>query len=210
MAVGYLEQMVVLEGLPTPLSWRDLPDSDMRLAGRELMIRSAPDSDWFVDPAGGSRRMNASAALFAPPDHAYLLSAHVSVEFGSVYDAGVLVLYSSDDTWAKLCFEYSPQRHPMIVSVVTSGASDDCNSTEIAGSSVWLRICCYGPAFAFHYSLDGEYWNLVRHFRLKGPPQGGGPLLGFLAQSPKGPGCTASFHSISYRRELLRDIRSGV
>jgi hypothetical protein len=55
-----------------------------------------------------------------------------SVEFASVYDAGVLLVHASERQWAKLCFEYSPQQRPTLVTVVTRGTSDDCNSYEAA------------------------------------------------------------------------------
>ena len=57
----------------------------------------------------------------------------------ATYDAGVLTLRRRDDLWAKLCFERSPQGEPMVVSVVTRGVSDDCNSFVVDGRSVWLR-----------------------------------------------------------------------
>jgi regulation of enolase protein 1 (concanavalin A-like superfamily) len=98
----------------------------------------------------------------------------------------VLVVYESDDVWAKLCFEYSPQREPMVVSVVTRGVSDDCNSFVVDGSSVWLRIAGVGPAFAFHASTDGSNWSLSRHFALEA---GGEPSIWFAAQSRRGRMC---------------------
>jgi hypothetical protein len=77
---------------------------------------------------------NAPAALFLPPDQDFSLRVRVTVDFGATYDAGVLCVYAQDQTWANLCFEYSPQNQPMIVSVVTRGASDDCNSVVVAAA----------------------------------------------------------------------------
>ena len=86
--------------------------------------------------------------------------------------------------WAKLCLELSPQGEVMVVSVVTRGASDDCNSVIVDGP-VWLRVAHLERAFAFHYSLDGATWHMVRYFSL-GEPE---PVeVGFLAQSPTGSG----------------------
>jgi regulation of enolase protein 1 (concanavalin A-like superfamily) len=130
----------------------------------------------------------------------------MTVDFAAAYDAGVLVLYERDDLWAKLCFELSPQGEPMVVSVVTRGVSDDCNSFVVDGRSVWLRIARIGTAFAFHASTDGERWRLVRHFALDGARD---PSVGFLAQSPTGDGCAVAFEGISYRAETLGDLRSA-
>ena len=40
----------------------------------------------------------------------------------------------------KLCFEHSPDRQPMIVSVVTRGVSDDANAFAVDGQTAWLRV----------------------------------------------------------------------
>ena len=44
----------------------------------------------------------------------------------------------------------------------------------------------------------------MRHFALDGEPR-----AGFLAQSPTGEGCTATFEEIRLEAGRLRDLRSG-
>ena len=96
----------------------------------------------------------------------------------------------------------------MVVSVVTRGFSDDCNSVVVEGP-VWLRASRLGRAFAFHYSVDGEVWHMVRYFGLD--LEDTDPVeVGFLAQSPSGEGCAAAFEEISFVPEQLADVRSGV
>jgi regulation of enolase protein 1 (concanavalin A-like superfamily) len=198
--------MFTFDALPASLSWHNEPAA-FTTEGGALTISSGALTDWFLDPAGArAPKMDAPAALLTPPDDAFLFSARVTVDFGATYDAGALALHAGDDVWAKLCFEYSPQREPMVVSVVTRGASDDCNSTVIDGNSVWLRVHRDRRRLAYHYSLDGQYWHLVRHFTLGDVED---PRIGFLAQSPTGPGCTVTFDSISYRAAVLADLRSG-
>lgn len=195
-----------LPSIPAPLEWKNIPVDFGVEQGDVLRITAGDLEDWFNDPAGSAIKGNAPVALFAPPDATYLLSARVEVAFESNFDAGVLFLYASEDRWAKLCFEFSPQKQPMVVSVVTRGASDDANSAIIEGRAVYLRIARMARSFAFHYSLDGAYWNLARHFALDAPA----PLrLGFSAQSPTGQGCTVRFSEISYRAGVLGDLRSG-
>lgn len=130
----------------------------------------------------------------------------MSVSFGVTYDAGVLLLFLDEARWAKLCFERSPQGLPTVVSVVTRGSSDDCNGPAIEGSTIWLRVARLGQAFAFHWSADGSFWNLVRYFTL-------GKMTslqaGFSAQSPTGEGCAVQFEQIAYRPERLRELRDG-
>jgi uncharacterized protein len=201
----YICHMLTLPALPAPLEWLNAPAAFANDA-QQFTLTAGGLTDWFIDPSGATAKMNAPAALFAPPDDAFVLSARITVAFSSTYDAGVLALYERDDCWAKLCFEYSPQRQPMVVSVVTRGASDDCNSTVIDGHAVWLRLYRNGPALALHYSQDGAYWHFVRHFTLGALAR---PRIGFLAQSPTGSSCTATFDSIAYRSGTLVDLRSG-
>jgi regulation of enolase protein 1 (concanavalin A-like superfamily) len=187
-------------GKNDPVDWSIGPDHSLR-------ITAGAKTDWFVEPSGSTWvSTNAPAALFAPPDEHFLLSAKVTVRFASTYDAGVLMLYGRDDQWAKLCFEFSPQNQPMIVSVVTRGLSDDCNSTVIDGNAVYLRVARMGAAFGLHYSLDGKYWNMVRYFTLG---KAENLRAGFEAQSPTGEGCSAVFTEITYRPDLLKDMRTG-
>lgn len=169
-------------------------------------MAAGPRTDWFVDPQlSAEPRLNAPA-LVGDPSGDFLLSARVTVDFTATYDAGVLALYSSDRVWAKLCLEFSPQREPMVVSVVTRGVSDDCNSLVLDDTSVWLRVARVGPAFAFHASTDGSSWSFIRHFALDA---GGEPSVGFAAQSPTGDGCAVTFEQIAYEATRLADLRSG-
>ncbi len=158
-----------------------------------------------MHPGTGEAKLDAEARL-EPVEGDFLLGARVEVDFAATFDAGVLVVWRDMRTWAKLCFEYSPEGEPMVVSVVTRGVSDDANSAVVDGDAVWLRIARLGPAFAFHCSTDGERWRLVRHFALGGE---GEVQAGFLAQSPTGAGCAARFSEIVLRSETLSDIRSG-
>jgi len=94
----------------------------------------------------------------------------------------------------------------MVVSVVTRGVSDDCNSTVVDAPEVWLRISRVGRAFAFHSSADGRVWELVRHFALEPADE---LSVGFEAQSPLGAGCAATFSEISFAARSLGDLRNG-
>lgn len=195
-----------LPAIPGELTWHQPPTDWTLTADGALSITGGPLTDWFSDPAGVVNKADAPVALFTPPDRAFRLSAQVTVDFGATFDAGVLFLYADARHWAKLCFEFSPQGQPMVVSVVTRGASDDCNSTVISGNTVYLRVNQEEKATAFHYSTDGQWWHLVRYFTLgiDTPVQ-----IGFSAQSPTGAGCQATFAAINYQPDAVRDLRSG-
>jgi regulation of enolase protein 1 (concanavalin A-like superfamily) len=113
----------------------------------------------------------------------FTLAARVSVDFRSTFDAGVLLLWAHEHAWAKLCLELSPQGNPTVVSVVTRGVSDDCNSFVTERPEMWLRVARLGTAFAFHASTNGTSWELIRHFALD---QDAEPFVGFSSSRPRG------------------------
>jgi regulation of enolase protein 1 (concanavalin A-like superfamily) len=190
--------------LPHPLHWLN-PPQGWNLSQDNLLTITAPaKSDWFIDPQGAVSVTNAPVLLF-PTSGPCRLSARVSVKHVATYDAGVLMVYEKPDAWAKFCLELSPQGLPTIVSVVTRGVSDDCNAFAVNGP-VYLRVSRLGQAYAFHVSQDGSRWDLIRYFKLEDNQNA---QIGFLAQSPTGAGCTASFGEIRFEPRPLGDIRSG-
>ena len=196
----------VLPQVPAPVEWKVTPVDWQVLDNGDFVVTSGAATDLFNDPAGGARHDSAPAALFAVERRDFVLSACVTVAFASKFDAGVIQMREWQDVWAKLCFELSPAGKPTIVSVVNRGVSDDCNSTQIDGSTVYLRACRRGGAFAFHYSTDGRYWSLVRHFALGESTE---LKIGFSAQSPTGNGCGVTFSAIQFGYRTIADLRSG-
>ena len=171
-----------------------------------------PHSDIFIDPGADAElnaesMLNAATLLGVPPDGDFQFSARVTVEFASTYDAGVLLVWINARHWGKLCFEFSPDGEPMIVSVVTRGVSDDANSWVVDGRTVWLRVSRIDHAFAYHASLDGKTWRMIRFFTIDGTPTSG--AIGFEAQSPPGDGCVVTFDDIRFTRKRLGDLRDG-
>ena len=193
-----------LPGVPR-LDWAHRV-SDARVSDGTLLLTAPPHTDWVADAATGERYRSAPAVGFTAPGK-YTLAARVRPAFADTFDAGVLLVYLDESMWAKLCFEFSPQRQPMVVSVVTRGLSDDCNSVPISGDWVDLRIARAGQTFAFHYSLDGQYWHFVRLFALGQP--GAVVRTGFLAQSPMGEGSHTVFSHIRYAERPLASYRDG-
>ena len=195
-----------LSSIPRRLQWRNRPLEWDTGEGTRLTITASELTDLFIDPSGSGVTDNLACAMFAPPDPSFLLSARVAVDFAATYDAGVLLLMEKDDIWAKLCFEFSPQKDPTVVSVVTRGVSDDCNSAVIKGREVFLRMAHTPEATAFHYSLDGRFWHMVRYFSLGRLNY---PKVGLASQSPTGKKCTSVFTEITYKAGALKDRRNG-
>ena len=202
-----------LPSLPFPLEPAGRPPPGCRVRNGVLILHAAAGTDMFADPAGPDPAgpdpaPDAGRFVGLPPAGDFTLAAQVQVEFGSRFDAGVLLLHARERHWAKLSFEYSPQLRPTAVTVVTRGVSDDCNSFEVDGDTLWLRITRSGAAWAFHASTDGSWWRLLRYFALGGDAA---ELVrvGFLAQSPAGQGCTATFDHISFRPGAPENLRDG-
>jgi uncharacterized protein len=194
-----------LESLPMPLRWL-VPPRSYEVAGTRLVIEAAGGTDWFADPSGETDPVLNAPAVVGEVLGDFVLRSRIEVGFRSAFDAGVLMVHMQDEIWAKLCFEYSPQRDPMIVSVVTNGRSDDANAFTVDGNRAWLRVARIGPACAFHASTDGLTWHLVRYFAL---PGGAEASVGFEAQSPSGLGCVVTFDEIGFERRRLADLRDG-
>ena len=72
------------------------------------------------------------------------------------------MLWADEHRWAKLSFELSPKNEPTMVTVVTRGSSDDCNSITVHGDTVYLQIAKSGPAYVFYSSEDGKDWHILR------------------------------------------------
>jgi regulation of enolase protein 1 (concanavalin A-like superfamily) len=198
---------LLLPGVPFPFESSGTPACEATMDGGTLTLAGGPKSDLFIDPAGDEgARPDAGRWTGLPGESDFTFSARVTVGFASTFDAGVLLLYLSERRWAKLCYEFSPQRKPTAVTVVTHGTSDDSNSFETAGGPLWLRITRSGRVWAFHAAVDGAYWQLLRYFTLG---EASGARVGFLAQSPTGAGCTAIFDSVTYKPGAPADLRDG-
>jgi len=203
----FLVNNPILAAYPGPLSWKNAPVSFRILGDDSIALESGPATDWFVDPVDVNwDKDSAPCALFTPPDREFLFSAKVKVPFASMFDAGTIHLRVGEKLWGKLCFEFSPQGKPTVVSVVTHGKSDDCNGPTIDGNEVYLRVAVTPGSIAFHYSTDGAFWNMARFFTLGDHT---GMRVGLSAQSPCGKGCEAVFSEIRYRAGRLSDNRSG-
>ena len=197
-----------IAGIPFPLS-PDGPAPETWNYADEVLTATAPArTDLFIDPAG-KHPMSDAPRLLGAPDGDFQLSARVTVNFASTFDAGVLAVYANQQNWAKLCFEYTPQGSPSVVTVVTRGDSDDANAFELSENTVWLRISRTGTTFAFHASTDGKWWRMVRYFALSRRSRDEPVGVGFLAQSPTGDGVTVTYDQIEFRAEPPSDLRDG-
>lgn len=180
---------------------------DVDVGRDRILLVAGPDTDVFSDP-GGDRPVDAAPGLGLSLDGAPIsLAVRVEPQLDATFDAGALIVRTDTGAWAKLALERSPAGRPVIVSVVTKDTSDDANGPTVDGPAVDLRVYWDGTVFAFHYSVDGRTWHLVRVFAL--PSDGGAPTLEMVAQSPTGDGCRVVFTDPRTSRRRMADLRDG-
>lgn len=184
---------ISIPGLPRTLSWQGEPLASHISGDGSVSITAGKGSDWFNWPGGGDRKAAAPRLVFAA-DQDFTLSAKVTIAFSSVWDAGGLALVGDDSHWAKLCFEFTNDRRPSVISVVTRDLSDDAGSLPIAGNSAYLKVAKAGSVIFFYASADGRTWSIVRKFALPAKQL----QVGFLAQAPGGDRAEAHFSDIHY------------
>jgi regulation of enolase protein 1 (concanavalin A-like superfamily) len=177
------------------------------------VLANAPaHTDLYINPGGeesvdAESMLNAATLLGVPPEGDFQLSARITVDFKSQYDAGVLLLWLDKRHWAKFCIEFSPAAEPMVVSVVTREVSDDANAFTVPDRSVWLRVSRIDQVYAYHASTDGLTWRLIRVFTLG--PDVSRHRIGFEAQSPTGDGCAVTFTDVRFAARRLAELRDG-
>lgn len=190
------------------LGWVVDPPQPATVTGTAVAFAAGPRTDLFSDPAGAEPQAGAPLLLGRHPGDVRL-SARVTAPLSATFDAVALVVWASPESWGKLALEYSPQRETTIVSVVTRGVSDDANSFAVPESHAWLRIARAGETIAFHASVDGLWWSLIRVFTLPGAAEAS---FGFLVQSPTGAGLEGRFDQIEWQAgalDLGEQLRDG-
>jgi regulation of enolase protein 1 (concanavalin A-like superfamily) len=203
--VTHVAEQVGIPRVPVALRWDGGADDAYLPLDDGLAIDAGPRTDLFINPQRTAAGLDAPR-LFACAQGDFLLSAHVRVDLAHPHDGGGLLVWLDDRAWAKLALEMSAQGEPEIVSVVTRGTSDRASGFVVTGENLWLRLARVGNAYAFHASLDQEYWRLVRHFTLYASDS---PSYGFFAQSPTGQGCSATFDQITFEPKRLAELLDG-
>lgn len=193
-----------LPSLPGPFFWENTPLHVQLSAGR-LLIEAGEKTDMFRDPNVTYNTDNAPKLLFVA-DSNFVLTAAVHHNFVSKWDGGAIVLKADSLNWIKFCFEKDYTGQHRVVSVVTKGISDDCNSAAVSGNTVFYKVAKAGNVITLYYSMEGAHWFLIRHLVFDSPA----PLkVGFLAQSPTGKNCTVTFSDIHYSTRKIRDPYLG-
>ena len=133
----------------------------------------------------------------------FILKVKVSHDFKDTYDSASVMVMKDMNCWAKCCFELTDFGTHAAVSVVTKGDANGCN---LEGDTAWLQVCRVGNNFAFHYSVDGENFYMMRYFHLPVDPV---VKVGLLAQAPVGNGGIRVYEDLSIQKSTVKNIRAG-
>jgi len=202
MAQG--KDIVKISSIPHVLCWDNAPVK-YSIQNNILTIVAGPKTDMFRDPNVTYNTDNAPKLLFIA-DTSFILSAAIQHSFLNKWDGGAIVLIEDSLNWIKFCFEKDYTGAKRVVSVVTKGISDDCNSVEIKSNKVFYKIAKADNVITLYYSVDNIKWLLVRHLQFNNTKN---LKIGFLAQSPTGNDCEVKFSNIHYLAKKIKDPYLG-
>jgi uncharacterized protein len=171
---------IVLPSIPYSMFWENKAKS-FSVGENEIIIEAGEKTDMFRDPNVTYTTDNAPKLLFSA-DSNFVLSCAIEHEFVNKWDGGALVLKNDSLSWIKFCFEKDYTGAKRIVSVVTKGISDDCNSLEIGANRAFFKVAKAGKVIMLYGSEDGIKWFLIRHLQFEAKS---GFRVGFMAQSPR-------------------------
>lgn len=172
-----------------------------------LTLRSPAKRDNFRDP-DGKLSNNTAPMLLTEVDNTkpFTFTAKVTPTFLATYDAGALYVWVRDDLWLKMAMERDERGRTRLVTVRTSGTSDDNNHDVVTAKSVYMKISSDATTIGFYYSIDNNEWQLVRLFRNDYPDK---IWLGVSSQSPVGEGNASIFEDVALSQTSIEDFRLG-
>ena len=190
-----------------------LNESEMMMEGDKIEIFAPAKTDFFCGSTDECEEGFLPESLCNAPyyyteiEGDFVLKVKVSHGFKDTYDSASVMIMKDLNCWAKCCFELTDFGTHAAVSVVTKGDSDDANGCNIEGQDyLWLKVCRVGRAFSFHYSLDGEKFNMTRYFLM---PETKTIKVGLLAQAPTGNGGKRIYENLSIEHITVKNIRAG-
>ncbi len=193
-----------ITSVPHRLFWENTPKS-FSVHGNDIVIVAGKETDMFRDPNVAYNTDNAPKLLFEADDN-FVLTASIEHAFTNKWDGGAIVIKQDSLNWIKFCFEKDYTGARRVVSVVTKGISDDCNSVEMTSNIVFYKVAKADNVITLYCSTDGKKWYLVRHLQFDAHK---GFKVGFLAQSPTGESNEVKFSNITYQIKKIRDPYLG-
>jgi len=179
-------------------------------SNEKITFRAGEKSDYFSDP-DGKLSNNTAPILLSKIDNTkpFTLTAKVTPEFTEkgLYNAGVLYLYVHDNFYQKFCFEQDERGNHRVVTVRTTGTSDDNNHDVITNPSIYMKISSDTKTVASYYSLDNKNWQMVRLYKNNYPAEF---WAGISTQCPVDKGTQSIFEEINLQQKSVLDFRLGI
>lgn len=193
-----------IPGVPKEPHWVN-PPADFHIGGHGIEIVASAKTNKYI-AADGSMVSDTANRLVFEADPNFILRTQIAHPFASMWDAGCLILEGDPENWIKFCFEGDYTGAKRIVSVVTRGTSDDCNSMAVDKPAAYLEIARIGDVVFLYTSETGKDWTMVRvlNFKFEGKL-----WLGLLAQSPEGDSNRVHFDHIKYKPTAMKDYWKG-
>jgi uncharacterized protein len=178
-----------------------------KVSDGKLTLTSEAKRDNFRDP-DGKLSNNSAPVLLTEVDNKkpFTLTAKITPTFLKTYDAGTLYIWVKDDLWLKLAMEMDERQRTRMVSVRTTGTSDDNDHDVVTAKSVYMKISSDTTTVGFYYSLDKKTWQLIRLFKNDYPSS---IWVGISTQSPIGNGTSAVFEDLSLTQQSVSNFRLG-
>ena len=193
-----------ITSIPHKLYWENTP-INFSVHGNDIVIVAGKETDMFRDPNVAYNTDNAPKLLFEADDN-FVLTASIEHAFTNKWDGGAIVIKQDSLNWIKFCFKKDYTGARRVVSVVTKGISDDCNSIEMKSNIVFYKVAKAYNVITLYCSTDGIKWYLIRHLQFDAHK---GFKVGFLAQSPTGEYNEVKFSNISYQIKKIKDPYLG-
>lgn len=195
------------------MSYKWINETKVKKKDNKIEIYAPAQSDFFFNNgAVGEEGITPESLCNAPFYYKevtgdFVMRVKVAHDFKDTYDSASIMVMQDMKNWAKACFEKTDFGTHAAVSVVArNGQSDDANGCNIDANEAWLQICRCGNSFAFHYSVDGANFYMMRFFNLT---VGETIKVGLLAQAPQGDGGPRIYTDVTIENKTVKNIRMG-
>jgi regulation of enolase protein 1 (concanavalin A-like superfamily) len=204
--LGSAATRIALPGITFNLALNEA-EKNLKVDGGTVTLSSPAERDNFRDP-DGKLSNNTAPMLLSKVDNSkpFTFTAKVTPTFQDTYDAGALYIWVRDDLWLKMAMERDERARTRLVSVRTTGTSDDNNHDVVTAKSVYMKISSDTKTVGFYYSLGNDEWQLIRLFKNEYPET---IWLGVSSQSPVGDGNSSTFENIALTQKSIADFRLG-
>ena len=176
------------------MSWYNEPEK-WQIGERSLSMFVTPKTDfWRVTHYGFT--VDDGPFYYTEVGGEFEVKVKISGEYRTRFDQMGLMLRIDEKTWIKAGVEYVNEK-VNLSAVVTHGHSDwSVNELTHLPKAVWLKAVRRLDAVEMSFSLDGEFYSMMR---LAFFPAGRSIMVGLTAASPDGEGFDALFEEFEIK-----------